>query len=444
MFQISMIAKKPKLLIRVYTIIFLCLLFSRCYSQSPGHADSLKMQDTVRLTINQAEQSFLTNNLSLLAQKYNISAQKALIIQARLYPNPNINVVQGVYETLTHQWFATGTNGEEAVQLQQLILLAGKLNKQVKIAETNASLAEYTFFDMLRTLKFTLRNDFYSIYFLQRSADVYGEEIRSLQQINAAFEEQRDKGYIARSEVVRIKAQLYSLQSELNDVMNQIRDRETELRLIIQVSPNFYILPQADTVNLMQQDPLTFSLQSLIDSAYQNRTDLKLARTNKMLSQQNLAYQKSLAVPDLNVGGTYDRRGSYIPNFNGVSVGLNIPLFNRNQGNIKAYKSLIDYNELQVQNTQKTIEEQVYRGLERAIDANRLYQSMDKSFTGEFSQLAQAMFDNYRKRNVTLIDFLNFYDAYKQYIVQLNYILSNRTTSLENINFLTGTNFFNK
>ena len=430
--------KYLKLLIGIFFqgIIILIFNLSSCAQNKP-------VNDTILLNLADAEATFLKNNLSLLAQQYNINAQKALILQAKLYPNPSINLVQGAYNTQTGKWFQTGKEGEEAVQVQQLVLLAGKINKQVKIAESNALLAEYNFYDLLRTLRFTLRNDFYQIYYLQQSASVYDEEIKSLERISIAFEQQRDKGYIARSEVVRIKAQLYSLRNELNDLKNQINDRQSEFRTILQLPSDKYVIAKADTTTILNQHPQDLVLQNLIDSAYHNRPDLLIARTNHSLSEQNYAYQKSLAVPDLLLGGTYDRRGSYIPNFNGISVGLNIPLFNRNQGNIKAYRNLIEYSNLQEQNVQKSIEEQVYRAYERAIDADKLYASIDKTFTGEFSALAKAVFENYQKRNISLIDFLNFYDSYKQYIVQLNYILQNRKTSMENINYLTGTNFFN-
>jgi cobalt-zinc-cadmium efflux system outer membrane protein len=401
-------------------------------------------QDTLHITLPQAEEQFLKNNLLLLAQKYNISASKAFIIQAKLYPNPSFNFEQGAYNPETKKWFELGFSGEQAAQLQQLILLAGKINKQVKIAETNALLTEYGFYDLLRTLKFTLRNDFFSIYYLQKSEKVYGEEIESLKKISAAFEQQRDKGYIARSEVVRIKAQLYSLTSELNDLKNLINDRLSEFRLVLQTPSNIYVVPETDTSHITIQSAKTYGLQMLLDSAYQNRTDLMIAKANVTLSNQNYAYQKALAVPDITVGASYDRRGSYVVNFNAISVGFNIPIFNRNQGNIKAYKDLISMSNLQLQSTQKTVEEQIFRGLERAIDADNLYQSMDKTFTGEFTQLANAVFENYSKRNIGLLDFLNFYDSYKQYIVQLNTILLNRVSAFENINFLTGTNFFNK
>lgn len=402
-------------------------------------------QDTLRLTLPEAESRFLNANLSLLAQKYNINAQRAFVIQAKLYPNPNINISQGAYNTQTHKWFQTSkTDGEEAAQLQQLIILAHKIKKQTRIAETNVELAEYSFYDLLRNLKFTLRNDFYSIFYLQQSARVYSQEIESLKKIRDVFEQQRDKGYIARTEVIRIKAQLYSLQNELNDLLNQINDKESELRLVIQSTPNVYLAPEVDTSKVLSENPLSFPLQALIDSAYQNRPDLLLARGNVKLAKQNYDYQKSLAVPDLTVGPSYDKNGSYIHNFNAVSLGFNIPIFNRNQGNIKGYKNLIGFNNLQAQNVQKTVEEQVYRAVQRAVDADKLYQSIDKSFTKEFSQLAQAVYENYLKRNISLLDFLNFYDSYKTYIVQQNYILQNRAGALENINFLTGTNFFNK
>lgn len=416
-------------------ILLLLGFFNTSYSQPA---------DTIKTSLPQAEELFLKNNLQLLAQKFNIDAQKAFIIQAKLYPNPTFYFEQSAYNPTSHTWFDLGANGEQILQVQQLVLLAHKINKQVKIAETSAKISEYNFYDLLRTLKYTLRNDFYTIYFLQRSEAVYGQEISSLEKVSKAFEEQRDKGYIARTEVVRIKAQLYSLQSELNDLRNQIKDAESELRLILQVSPKSYLIPSLDSSEILAQNPRQFKFESLIDSAYQNRSDLMIAKANLTLSQQNYDYQKALATPDLTFGANYDKAGSFVNNYNGISMGFSIPIFNRNQGNIKAYKSLISATDAQLQSTQKQVEEQVYRGLEMAIDADKLYQGMDKNFTGEFSQLSQSVYDNYVKRNVSLLDFLNFYDSYKQYMVQMNNILLNRTSALENINYLTGTNFFNK
>src|SRR5947209_206946 len=114
-------------------------------------AQNIIKKDTVSLTIFQAEQLFLQNNLSLIAQKFNISAQKAFELQAKLYPNPYLDLSQSAYNPQTKKWFEVGEGGEQSAQLSQLIILAHKLNKQVKIAQTNTLLAEYSFYDLIRT-----------------------------------------------------------------------------------------------------------------------------------------------------------------------------------------------------------------------------------------------------------------------------------------------------
>ena len=110
------------------------------------------------------------------------------------------------------------------------------IRDRIKIADANVKLAEYQFYDLIRTLKYSLRTDFFNIYYLQQSAKVYNEEITSLQQVAKAFNEQEGKGYIAEKEVIRIKAQLYSLQSEYNDLINQINDAQSNMRIDLRIN----------------------------------------------------------------------------------------------------------------------------------------------------------------------------------------------------------------
>jgi outer membrane protein, heavy metal efflux system len=409
-----------------------------------GQGREFPASDTVLLDLKVAEKTFSDSNLQILAQKYNVSAAKALIIQAKLYPNPNVSLSQGAFNTETGGWFQTDkTHGEEALQLSQIIVLSHKIKKQVNIAETNYKLVEDNLYDLLRTLKFGLRTTFYNIYYLQQSTKVYDEEISSLKTIVNAYKAVQGKGYVADADVVRVQAQLYALQSEYQALNDNINDLESELRLLLQAKPNVYFIP---TVNpdLINADPLHYSLKALVDSAYKNRTDLMIAKDNVVLSNQNYTLQKALAVPDVSLGIGYDRNGSYINNFNAINVGMDIPVFNRNQGNIKNAKYLLDYSQTNLTLTQKTLEEQIYRSVQKAADADKLYRNIDPEFAAAFNRIAREMASNYMKRNISLLNFLNFYDSYKQNVVQFNAVLFGKINALENINFLTGTNFFNK
>ena len=94
--------------------------------------------DTVAITLQQAEERFLKNNLQLLAARFNIDAAKAAVVQAELWNNPNISIEQNAYNKFTKRYFDVTKTGNTDIQLQQLILLAGKRDKQIRLAEINS------------------------------------------------------------------------------------------------------------------------------------------------------------------------------------------------------------------------------------------------------------------------------------------------------------------
>ena len=400
--------------------------------------------DTLQLKLAGAEKLFLDSNYLLLAQKYNVDANKALIIQAKLLPNPNFSISHGLYSGTLKQFFPLGPNDETSAQLSQLVLLARKRNKQIKLAQANVTLSEYQFFDLIRTLKYTLRTDFFNIYYLQESQKVYDKEISALQKVVHAFEEQEGKGYIAEKEVVRVKAQLYSLQSEYNDLQNQVNDLQSELRLILQVKPGKYINPQADTLALAALNPAQYTYNTLLDSAYHNRTDLLIAQANTNINKLNYDYQKAMAVPDLTLFAGFDEQGSFLYNFWSIGAAIDLPFLNRNQGNVKSAKALVENSVATQKSIQATVEENISRSIQKAYAQDKLFQNIDPKFSGDFDRLANEVLVNYQKRNIGLLDFLDFYDAYKQNTLQINYIKYNRVQSFEDLNFYTGTNFFNQ
>jgi len=401
------------------------------------------IQDTLKVDLFHAEKMFLDSNLQLLAQRYNIDANEALVLQAKLWPNPNFSVGHTLYSAQLRQFFPTGYNDETTLELDQEILLAGKRNKQIKLAQANVTLTRYQFFDLLRTLKYTLRTDYFNIYYLQQSSRVYQDEIVALTKIVNAYAGAQAKGYISEKDLVRIRAQLYSFVSEYNDLINQINDTESELRLVLQVKPTVYIDPIPDSAAVDSLDPNKYTLNTLLDSAYRNRTDLNIAKTNTRINVLNYNYQKALAVPDLTLSLNYDEDGGFDYGYYGIGASIDLPVFNRNQGNIKNAKILIDNTLALQRSTQATVDENVSRSLQKAYAQHKLYLSIDAKFSGDFQRLANEVLANYQKRNLGLLDFLDFYDSYKQNVLQVNSIKYNRVQAFEDLNFYTGTNLFN-
>jgi len=397
--------------------------------------------DTLRISQDSADHIFLQNNLQLLAQRYNIDAQKALELQAKLYPNPNIQVSTAIYNQDAKKWFPIGNNGEITAQLSQEIMLAGKRNKAVKLAQANTSMSMLQFTELLKTLKYTLHTDLYTVYYLSKAAAVYTDEINSLQILSKGFDTQLAQGNVSQKEALRIKAQLYSLQSEYNDLINQINDAESELRLLLHV-PQVFVLPLVDEHYVNDLSPDKYPLQTLIDSALANHPDIQMAKLNTQIGKLNYSYQKSLAVPDLSVFAGYDQQGSYVHNLSNIGVAIDLPFFNRNQGNIKSAQFQEKMAEISEKDATATVQENVYNEFVKLHTYDDLYRKRDKNFDGDFQKLQQATFKNYQNRTIGLLDFLDFYDAYKNNMLQLNTLQINRITGFEALNFYTGSQFF--
>lgn len=429
-----------KFVLFFYTLILLmwCMAIGApAFAQAPNG-------DTLTLTLPQAKERFLKNNLSLLIQRYQVDQAKAAIITARLFDNPQFSIDNVLYNPQTKKFFdMSHDGGEYSAQLSQLFQTAGKRNKNIKLAQISAQQQQYQFYDLLRTLSFTLNTDFYKIYFLEQSEKVYQEEINSLSITLKAFKEQYVKGNIALKEVLRIQSQLYSLQSELNDLRDQIQDAQTEFKLLIRAAAGTYVSPQNDFDATAKSVVGQVVYQRLLDSALTNRADLKNARSGVDYSNTNLALQKAMAVPDVTVQLAYDKQGSYIRDYNSAGLAFSLPFFNRNQGAIKQARIAVDESKAQLQSQQDQVESDVADAYKSALRLENLYNGFDPKFKDDFNHLIAEVTKNYQKHNISLLEFLDFYDSYKTNTLQFNNLQLNRVSSLMQLNYATGTTFFN-
>ena len=394
-------------------------------------------QDTLRLSLEQADSMFLQHNLELLAQQYQVDAARAAILQARLWNNPNLAITQGLYNPENKKWIDLSRSGETALQLQQLILLAGKRNKQILIARDQYQWNVYAFFDLMRTLRYTLHADMLQLYYAQQSLNLYAYEIQSFQHLADVLRAQYQKGFAAKKEVLRIQAQLLDLQNQYVSQQQQIADIEAELATLLSV-PRSYVIPVLQTDSLLLRDVRQYALTTLIDSALNNRADVQMAGLNVKMSQHNLQLQKAQAVPDLLLAVGYDKNGSYVPNANLISAGFDIPLFNRNQGNIQAAKSMVQYQQTQLQQAREAVITEVTDAYQQALHAQQLYQSVDTSFYTSFQHMLEEVNLNYQHRNISMLELLDMYDAYKQAVLDYQQAQLNKLQTLEKLNYVVG------
>jgi len=405
-------------------------------------------KDSLKLSIRQADSIFILQNLSLLAEKCNINSAKAQILQAKLFTNITIaatqNVINTEYQTNGgRKWFDVTDKGESSAQIQKLFRLAGKRNKQIQIAEFTSNREEQVYFDLLRTLKYSLRSDFYNLYYLRQIIAVYNREIASMHKLIDGYQSQFEKGFISKKELLRLRSALFSLENEKIGFTSQIISTQNDFNVMMHTS-SIYYLPQFDAGALMKLSPENLKLQALIDTAFVHRHDLKMAQSDLSINRANLAYQKSLAVPDLTLSAGWDKNGSFIHNYNYIGVQIDLPFFNRNQGNIKSARFNLENSQYKLKSAEDIVKSDVLGAYANAVETNQLYNKFDNTFMTDLDTLNQEMLKNFEKKNISLIEFLDYYDAYKENAVQLNTLLYNRINAFENLNFSVGKDIITK
>lgn len=400
----------------------------------------VRAQDTLRITLQDAEKQFLQYDFLLLAAKYQVSAADAAIIQAKLYPNPNFFIDQGVYNPETKKWFDLSSTGQTALTLQQVIILAGKRNKQVDIAKINSQISTYQFYDLIRTLRYELRSAFYSLYFLRDPLQIYNKEIESLRTLIDVYNEQYKKGNIAFKEVARLQALQFSLQNERLDLVKQITEKRADLSLLIGDTLSKPIIPVVDEQYINSIDVGKINYNELVDSAMVNRYDLKAAQSQVRLSQANLRLQKALRVPDLTLGANYDKAGNYVRDYNSLSVAIDLPFWNRNQGNIKAAQFQADATQQLQSQAELQVKNDINKAYQRLLESDRLFKGASLQFTADYENLLDGILRAYQNHTISLLEFIDYYEAYKNSKLEFNRLQSERMDALENLNLSTGTN----
>ena len=412
-------------------LLFLLLAGKMCAQQVAG-----------TLTLKEAEQRFLERNLSLIAERYNIDMAQAQVLQAKLFENPVISLEQNVYNRLNGKYFDFGKEGEAVVEIEQVIHLAGQRNKQVRLEKINKEIAEYQFEEVMRTLRQELNEKFVEVYFLSKSIAIYEKEVNSLQVLLGGMKIQQEKGNISLMEISRLESMLFSLRKEKNERENDLLTTRGELNLLLNLPEDTQVQLSLDEEVLQQLDLSQLSFADL-KAIINERPDQKIARSTVNASRANLKLQKSIAFPEFSVKGNYDRVGNFINDYFAIGVSLSVPIFNRNQGNIKAARFSIQQAGVQQEYAANRADMELFTAYTSLEKATQLYQSTNMDLERNFEKLITGVNENFTRKNISLLEFIDYYDSYKETCIQLYEIKKNVFLAMENLNTVVGQNVLN-
>jgi len=402
------------------SICFFIVFLNKSNAQEPA------LIDTIQFNRIDAEALFLQQNVMLISEKLNIDKARAMVIQARLWPNPTFSIDEVNFWTTT-----SGTNnesyfGEElppligdfgrsrhfAVQLEQLVQTAGKRKKMIAIEEVSASMAETYFEDLLRNLKIEFRNSITKLQFLQLYAATFSSQLESVESLVNAFKNQLDQGNISRGEYIRLRALQLELLSELNELTIEKNEIQKELKILMNLPANRYLKISTDDFSPQLDRLQILNLSQLQQIATESRPDLNMARLEQDYYSGLYAYERAQRVPDLNFSVGYDRGGNFLLDFVGFGLSFDLPVFDRNQGNIKYARIGKEQSEILTNFKKNSVELEVEAAYRSYLSNKTLFESIEADYEEQLDRLLESYTSNFRLRNISMLEYLDFLEAY--------------------------------
>jgi cobalt-zinc-cadmium efflux system outer membrane protein len=382
---------------------------------------SAKAQDTLKLNREQAEAVFLKENLLLIAEKLNISQSEAMVMQAKLWPNPSFTFDQVNFWATDAQ-----TGGQEVIPslggirpnqqfgfgIEQLIQTAGKRKKLVALEQVAVEKSNQYFEDLLRNLKIEFRNQLTKLQYLQFSKNIYQNQLNSIKQLTQAYKKQVEQGNVPQGEYIRLKALELEIAKNINELNKEVNEAQKELKLLMRLpaTTQLEITDEGYLKNTEQFRQL--ALNDIIEQAKTHRPDYKIAQLEEIYFNKLYAYEKAQRVSNLTLSSAYDRGGNAMLDFVGFGVTMDIPFFNRNQGNIKYAQIGIEQSKILYEQKTLSIENEIVFSFQNLSNAITFLEEIELDYETTLDGLLTSYTKNFTDRNISMLEYLDFLEAY--------------------------------
>lgn len=373
-------------------------------------------------TLQKALQTAKTNNPILKTEQYNIEIAQTDVISAKLRPNLNLNnqllqLGQPSHFPANSNW-SSAKNQQIWWQLTKPFQVAGQRKYKIEVADKNVAFAQKKYAEAERDLFSQVAAKWMEVWTAQKQLDILQTAKDNIDSLVITNKLRFKNQVITQTDLFRTEllAKQYGIQYKTS--RQELINKQKELK---------FLLGTQDSVSIDPDDAFLFaippSLDSLLNQSLQNRSDIQAAKSLLDVSESNIKLQKSLAVPQPELGVIYNPQNTI--QYFGLYATIDLPFFNRNQGEIR--KSFL----LQKQAEQNllTIQTQLQTEISTAYASYDLQRKNIENFKTVLSQ-SETILENvkyaYLKGGTTIIDFLEaqrswletqqqYYNALQQY-----------------------------
>ncbi len=391
---------------------------------------------SVELTLDRAIHLAVEHNPSLKAARSQIEQSQASEITAGIRPNPVFTYDDLFMPVKPSQ--ITGTNINNISEFDAGASFTWerghKRQARVRAARDQTAVTRDDVSDTQRALTYNVGQQFIAALLAKSQLKFAEQDLASFRQTVQTSESQYKAGAISEGDLLKIKLQMLQFQTDVSTARLALEQALASLRQLV----GYNAVPADYTVaGKLAYTPIHANKEDLQLLALKQRPDLLAAEKGVTAAQSQYALAKANGKRDLTTTFYY----THVVAINSVSfiANIEIPIFDRNQGEIARTHFAISQADEQRQAAQQAVMTDVTNAFEAMKTSENVVKLYDSGYLNQAKQSLEISRYAFQRGGASLLDFLDAERSYRSTELAYRQALANYMLALEQLRNAVGT-----
>ena len=390
----------------------------RTFSTEPRVAPAAALVPSA-MTLEEAEDLAVSRNPVLVQAAARIEAARGARLQAGLYPNPRVGY-QG------HEIGEAGSVGQHGLFVQQEIVTSGKRQLDRSVAGWDIERAEQAYHVERERLLGRVRAAWFEALAAQQVVDFNRQLLRISEETARTAEALRAQLEIFRVDVLQARLEADSAKLALADARNRHQAAWRQLAAVL-ATPD--IRPVTLSGNLLSDGLSAGGLPSpnwaeALRRLLAESPEMAAAQAGAQRARCELARQKARRMPNVDLSAAVRHHDLTDGTVADLQVGVPLPIFNRNQGNICKARSEWIAAEAEVERIELALQDRLAMSFRQYQDAENRVREYSAEILPTAKTTLELVRAGYPKQEADYITLLTAQRTYRR--VHLAYLESLR------------------
>jgi len=370
--------------------VFLCVGPARA-QQNSGAVSSLE-----KLSFRESLELAYKQNPLMVEGKKTLEGSQGGLITTRAFQNPEVELEIGGFKE-------DRDVNLDSIEIKQPFDPFGVHFLKSKIAQGEVKIQEENLRSIWMEVYLNVGQTYLKIILHKKQMELASQNLEAMRRFFSSVQLRYSSGQALKNDFQRAKIELLKAENDYLSAQNELQIGKARLNLILgrPMEDEFEIVEE------LKEENFTATLEDLKTVGVMNRPDIKMADLKLDITKKNLLKEHLNRLPAYYVG--FKRINEEDRDDYAILVGVNVPLWNLNQGEVKKAKTQNDIQEQRVKTSRAEAAFEIY---EAYLTAQLHHKQLDitKRSLDEADELLRLANLRYSEGK---IDFLNYLDQVK-------------------------------